>query len=90
VTELPTNAGALNSATLPQGAMQIRNDYGTQAFGGTCPPKGDKPHHYIFTIYALKTDKLDVPADASAALAGFMIHANMLGKARFVARYGRK
>ncbi|MBI3479475.1 MAG: YbhB/YbcL family Raf kinase inhibitor-like protein [Nitrosomonadales bacterium] len=89
VTELAANAGALNSATLPKGAVQGRTDYGVAAWGGTCPPQGDKPHRYIFTVYALKTDKLDVPADATAALTGYMIHANMLGKASFTARYGR-
>jgi Raf kinase inhibitor-like YbhB/YbcL family protein len=89
VTELPSDAGALNSTTLPKGAMQMRSDYGTAAWGGTCPPKGDKPHRYIFTVYALKTDKLDVPADATAALTGYMIHANMISKASFTAKYGR-
>jgi Raf kinase inhibitor-like YbhB/YbcL family protein len=89
VTELPSDAGAANSTTLPKGAVQVRSDYGTAAWGGTCPPKGDKPHRYIFTVYALKTDKLDVPADATAALTGYMIHANMINKASFTAKYGR-
>jgi phosphatidylethanolamine-binding protein (PEBP) family uncharacterized protein len=40
-------------------------------------------------VYALKTDKLDLPADATAALAGFMINANKIGKASFTAKYGR-
>ena len=30
-----------------------------------------------------------VPADATAALTGYMIHANMLGKASFTAKYRR-
>ena len=89
VNELPSNAGALNSTTLPAGAVQGRTDYGSAAWGGTCPPPGDKPHRYIFTVYALKTDKLDVPADATAALTGYMIHANMIAKAGFMAKYGR-
>jgi Raf kinase inhibitor-like YbhB/YbcL family protein len=89
VTGLAANAGALNSTTLPQGAVQVRSDYGSAAWGGTCPPQGDKPHRYIFTVYALKTDKIDVPADATAALTGYMIHANMLGKASFTAKYRR-
>ncbi len=89
VTELPSNAGTLNSTTLPMGAMQGRTDYGMAAWGGTCPPAGDKPHRYIFSVFALKVDKLEVPADASPALIGFMIHANSLGKASFTARYGR-
>ena len=41
-------------------------------------------------ISALKTEKIDAPADASAALIGFMINANRIGKASFEARYGRK
>jgi phosphatidylethanolamine-binding protein (PEBP) family uncharacterized protein len=40
-------------------------------------------------VYALKVPKLDIPSDATAALAGFMINANLLGKASFVAKYGR-
>src|SRR6478735_6627399 len=89
VTELKPDAGNASNANLPQGARQVRIDYGVAAWGGTCPPEGDKPHRYVFTVYALKTDKLDIPADATAALAGFMINANALGKASFSARYGR-
>ena len=89
VTELPGNAGAADSTTLPAGAVQSRNDYGTHAWGGVCPPPGDKPHRYVFTVYALGVDKLDVPADATAALTGFMIHGNMLAQASFTAHYGR-
>lgn len=89
VTELAANAGALNSATLPKGAVQGRTDFGTAAWGGACPPPGDKPHRYIFTVYALKAERLDVPADATAAMTGYMIHANAIGKATFTARYGR-
>ena len=74
---------------LPAGAVQGRTDFGSAAFGGACPPPGDKPHRYIFTVYALKTDKIDAPADASAALIGFMINANKLAKASFEAKYGR-
>jgi Raf kinase inhibitor-like YbhB/YbcL family protein len=88
-TELAAGAGTAGSTTLPKGATQGRTDFGTAAFGGACPPQGDKPHRYIFTVYALKTDKLDAPADASAALIGFMIHANQLAKASFTAKYGR-
>ena len=89
VTELTAGAGALNSTLLPHGAVQGRSDFGTPAWGCTCPPQGDAPHRYIFTVYALKTGKLEVPADATAALTGYMIHANTLGKASFTATYGR-
>jgi Raf kinase inhibitor-like YbhB/YbcL family protein len=89
VTELKPDAGNVSGANLPQGAKQVRIDYGVAGWGGACPPAGDKPHRYIFTVHALKTDKLDIPADATAALAGFMINANSVGKASFTSKYGR-
>lgn len=87
--ELKGDAGNASGANLPQGARQVRIDYGVAAWGGVCPPPGDKPHRYIFTVHALKVDKLDIPADATAALAGYMINANSLAKASFTAKYGR-
>jgi hypothetical protein len=86
---LPAHAGDANNKLLPAGAVQGRTDFGTSGFGGPCPPAGDKPHRYIFTVYALKSAKIDAPADASAAMIGFMINANKLAAAHFTARYGR-
>jgi Raf kinase inhibitor-like YbhB/YbcL family protein len=89
VNSLSAGAGDVSGAHLPVGAMHVRTDYGQAGFGGACPPEGDKPHRYILTVYALKTEKIEVPADATAALAGFMIQANKIGKASLVATYGR-
>lgn len=88
-TELPADAGAVGGANLPKGASHVRVDFGSAGWGGVCPPQGDKPHRYVFTVHALKTDKLDLPPDATAALAGFMVNANSIGKASFTAKYGR-
>ena len=88
-TQLAPNAGAKGGAGLPAGARQIRNDYGALAWGGMCPPPGDKPHRYIFTVHALGVEKLEIPDDATAALAGFMVNANTLAKATFTSTYGR-
>ncbi len=88
-TELPQGAGS-GKAALPEGAKQGRTDFGAPGFGGACPPPGDKPHRYVFTVYALKVDKLEVPADASPAMIGFMTKANALGSATLTAKYGRK
>ena len=88
VSELPAGAGNAGG-NLPAGALQGHSDFGTSGFGGACPPPGDKPHHYIFTVYALKVEKISVPDEASAAMVGFMIHANALAKASLTARYAR-
>ena len=87
-TKLASGAGSAGG-TLPAGATQGNTDFGVPGFGGACPPKGDKPHHYIFTLYALNVDKLDLPATATAAYVGFNIHAHTVGKATLTALYGR-
>jgi Raf kinase inhibitor-like YbhB/YbcL family protein len=89
-TALPQGAGTPDGSRMPKPAVQHRTDFGTPGWGGPCPPAGDKPHRYVFTLYALKTDKLDVPKDATASLVGFMVNANTVGKATMTVRYGRK
>lgn len=75
---------------LPPGAVQSLTDFGQPGFGGACPPVGDKPHRYRFTLHALKVAKLDLPASSMPALVGFMIHANQLAETSFTAYYGRQ
>jgi Raf kinase inhibitor-like YbhB/YbcL family protein len=87
---LPAGAGATEgSSTLPAGSLQVRTDFGVPGYGGPCPPAGDKPHRYVFTLHALKAEKLELPPTATAALAGFMIRANELDRAVLVGTYGR-
>lgn len=88
VRSLAAGAGA-GAGALPPGAHHGRNDFGTQAFGGACPPAGDKPHRYIVTVHALKVATLGLPPQPSGALVGFMVHANQLGSASLTATYGR-
>lgn len=89
VTQLDEGAGDASGVAMPAGVVQGRTDFGAPGFGGACPPTGDKPHRYIFTVHALRADKLELPADASPALVGFMLHSVRLGKASFTAKYGR-
>ena len=89
---------------LPPGAFGGNTDFldtgatgGNGNYGGPCPPVGDRPHRYVFTIYALAVDKIDaaagVPRTGTAGLYGFVLNkglgANVLGKASFTATYGR-
>lgn len=30
------------------------NSFGKRGYAGPCPPKGDRPHHYVLTAYALR------------------------------------
>lgn len=87
---LPEGAGSADGSKLPAGAVQQITDFGAPGWGGPCPPVGDKPHRYHFTIYALKVEKLDIPPGATASLVGFMVNANAIGHASFTGLYGRK
>lgn len=87
-TSLPAGAGDPHKNLLPAGALQGRTDFGTPGYGGPCPPPG-KPHHYHLWLYALKVERLEVPADATAAYIGFNVRAQALGRAQLMGVYGR-
>ena len=89
---LPPGAFGGNTDFLDTGATGVNGNY-----GGPCPPAGDPPHRYIFTLYALSVDKLEVaggvPKTGTAGLYGFVLNKGvgpaLLGKATFTATYGR-
>lgn len=87
--KLPANAGKPDSGLAPQGSIQSMTDFGQPGYGGPCPPAGDKPHRYIFTVFALKVDQLPLKADASGAMVGYYLNQNALAQAKFTAYYGR-
>jgi hypothetical protein len=81
----PRPAGAVPTTGLVQG----RNSFGDDGYGGPCPPKGDKPHTYVFTLYALGK-----PVDASAgakpdAVNQAIAKASPLARGELRATYGR-
>ena len=86
VTELATGAGS-PGGDLPSGAVQGRTDFGQAGFGGAAPPPGHGPHRYIFTVFAVDVDRLDVTADDSGAVFGFNLHFHTLARASITATY---
>jgi Raf kinase inhibitor-like YbhB/YbcL family protein len=89
VMELKANAGNAHAKLAPKGSIQSMTDFGAPGYGGPCPPEGDKPHRYVFTVFAEKIDKLPLDAKAPGAMVGFYLNAQSLGKASFEATYGR-
>jgi len=84
VTELPAGAGSGDFKGLPEGAVQVRNDFGTRDFGGAAPPPGHGPHRYVFTVYAVGSEKLGPDADGSPAFVGFNLFFNTIGRAQLI------
>lgn len=89
VTELPRGAGDADGASLPAGAVQMRNDYGDPGFGGAGPPPGDPAHRYFFVVHALDVDRLDLDPDTPAAIVGFHLTAHALARATLVGTYAQ-
>ncbi|MER7683167.1 YbhB/YbcL family Raf kinase inhibitor-like protein [Streptomyces sp. NPDC096934] len=87
VTELVTGAGSGTFEGLPEGAVHVRNDYGTRDFGGAAPPAGDPAHRYLFTVYAVDQEKLGPDAEASPAYVGFNLRFHTLARAHLIGEY---
>lgn len=85
--------GASGSPLLPAGAKELASDFVTfgipgfgRGYGGPWPP--DRQHRYVFTIYALKAERLDVPADADLTRFAAAVLPAAIDMASFVAVYG--
>lgn len=74
--------GELTSGKIPAGSVESNTDAGKPGFFGPCPPPGRK-HTYVYTVHALKVDKLGVPTSSTAAFVGFNLWANKLATASF-------
>lgn len=77
----PKFAHSWNGGDLPKGAFHIRNDLGGKAFLGPAPPKGDRPHRYVFAVHALDVPALEVTEDMSPAFVGFNMGFHTLARA---------
>lgn len=88
-TQIDRGVGGVGGKNLPKGARQIATDFGSPGWGGPCPPTGDKPHRYEFTVYALRVAQVTLPAKTKTFAAVDAIKASALAKASFTALYGR-
>jgi Raf kinase inhibitor-like YbhB/YbcL family protein len=89
VNELKADAGRTERKLAPIGSIQSVTDFGKPGFGGACPPQGDKPHRYVFTVYALSIPKLDLDEKTPPAMVGFMLNHNLIAKASLISYYQR-
>ncbi|WP_434107570.1 YbhB/YbcL family Raf kinase inhibitor-like protein [Paraburkholderia caffeinilytica] len=87
VNSLPENASS--SGVLKKlGAVEARNDFDIEGYGGPCPPAG-KPHRYVITVYALNTADLRLAQGRPALMFDHEIGTATLDSARMVVNYGR-
>lgn len=53
VSGIDPSSSDVGQGMAPAGGTVETNSFGERAYGGPCPPPGDDPHRYIFTVEAL-------------------------------------
>jgi len=85
--DIPASRRAI-AAGEPAGTQAV-NDFGKPGFGGPCPPRGNRPHHYHFKLFALDVDGLDLGPAASVAQVEHAAKRHALATAELVGTYQR-
>lgn len=65
-----------------------RNSYGRVGYSGPCPPKGERPHHYVITLYALRRP-LGLPAGSPPGTVVGAIRRTAFAHGSLTGLYGR-
>ena len=93
VINIPANVTSLEEGAsrkkMPPGSAELKNSFGDIGYGGPQPPKGTGDHPYVFTLYALSVEKLDLGPNTS--LSGFKkaLEGKASGSATLTGKYGR-
>jgi Raf kinase inhibitor-like YbhB/YbcL family protein len=87
---IPATVTSIAANSVPAGATQGRNDFGTDNYGGPCPPVPDPAHHYDFRVFALDVATI-TPAGPPFTLANVVaaMAGHELGNAATVGLYDR-
>jgi Raf kinase inhibitor-like YbhB/YbcL family protein len=93
VINIPANVAFLEEGTsgkkMPHGSIELKNSFGEIGYGGPQPPKGTGDHPYVFTLYALSVEKLDLGANVSLSAFKKALDGKVLGSATITGKYGR-
>lgn len=90
--DIPQSMASLPEHVPAEGQGTIRqafNDFRRKGYGGPCPPPGHGVHHYHFTLFALKVEKLPLAESVRCPDVVREARANALAEAELVGRYRR-
>jgi Raf kinase inhibitor-like YbhB/YbcL family protein len=85
---IPRTEDGIAAGRPPRGAVETENGFDDRGWGGPCPPEGDRPHHYVFTLYALDAP-LDIARDASPDEVRRAVGEHALARGTLTGRFGR-
>lgn len=89
VWNIPPDTKEIAEDSVPSNAIEGETDFGKSGYGGPCPPKGNAPHRYFFTLYALDA-ALQLRAGASREELEEKMKGHIIEEARYMGLYGRK
>ncbi|PSP55311.1 YbhB/YbcL family Raf kinase inhibitor-like protein [Halobacteriales archaeon QS_1_67_19] len=87
--ELPEDVPQIAGIPALGDAKQGENDFGEVGYRGPCPPEGDDPHEYRFTLHVLD-EELDVDAGALRPEVQDALDGATRETARFTGTFGRE
>ncbi|MEX2457733.1 MAG: YbhB/YbcL family Raf kinase inhibitor-like protein [Actinomycetota bacterium] len=85
---VPATITSLETGAAPGESAVGLNSTGEAAYGGPCPPEGDDPHRYRFTVYALSR-VIDAGDEAGYDEVRGQIADAALAEGTLEGRYGR-
>jgi Raf kinase inhibitor-like YbhB/YbcL family protein len=85
---IPPDTQGLAEGSLPSAARQGANGRGQNQWTGPCPPVGNPPHHYRFTLTAV-SKSLGLAPGATAAQVKTAMAGSIVGQGLLVGLYGR-
>ena len=88
VFDIPGSARSIGADQ--RSGTEVSNDKGTKGYTGPCPPKGDRPHHYHFKLFALDTDKLGLSTNAKVLDVENAAGQHAIAQGELIGTYERK
>jgi Raf kinase inhibitor-like YbhB/YbcL family protein len=98
VYDIPTDArelpeGASGTSRMPGGAKELNSDFVTfkipgygRGYGGPWPP--DRAHRYVFTLFALMAERLELDPSADLSTFSAAVASRAIATTSFTALYG--
>ncbi len=87
VWNINPNTKEISENTVPNEAIQGKNDFGENKYGGPCPPMGT--HHYFFRVYALDT-LLNIPEGSGRADLDLIMKNHVIATGELMGIYQKK
>ncbi len=87
VWNIPADTREIGEGSVPAGALQGKNDFKRNSYGGPCPPSGT--HRYYFKLYALDTT-LNLAATTTKAALEKAMQGHILSQGRLMGTYRRR